>query len=278
MQNTDNLDNTAENTVATQSVDEKFDFTDVLAKLKEPFAENVVKERMFGRDRQGNPIFVNYVSWADVADRLDAICPDWSYSVTYDIKEMGGVFLFISKAFLTLNGITREGIGAYTIDAHHFTANFAETAIKSAEHDALKRAAVKFGVARYLYSEDVVFGNGKQPAVQPAKPQRNNPYNSTPPATQKSHHKAPQHFNNDERTNKVVEIEDLAAEAKIALNGKLLFALYDMPETVFAPVHEAAKQGRWKKFFALYYEFSRQQTAQSESEPDTIDDNDLEAF
>lgn len=257
---------------------EAVDFKNVLTKLKAPFPENVVKERMFGRDRQGNPIFVNYVSWADVADRLDEICPDWSYRVTYEIKEVAGVFMFIAKAFLTVNGITREGIGAYTVDAQHFSANFAETAIKSAEHDALKRAAVKFGVARYLYNEDGILGNGKPADAQPARPQRNNAYGHAPQASQNANNRAPQNFNNGERSDKVNEIEDLAARARIALNGKLLFALYDMPESTFAPVYEAARQGHWKKFFALYYEFTRQQTAQSELESDTIEEEDLVAF
>jgi hypothetical protein len=47
---------------------------------------------------------------------------------------------------LTIDGITREGIG--TGSAH------TEIGIKKAEHDALKRAAVKFGIARELYKKE----------------------------------------------------------------------------------------------------------------------------
>jgi hypothetical protein len=47
---------------------------------------------------------------------------------------------------ISINGVKREGIG--TGNAH------SEMGIKKAEHDALKRAAVKFGIARDLYKKE----------------------------------------------------------------------------------------------------------------------------
>ena len=47
---------------------------------------------------------------------------------------------------ITIDGVTREGIG--TGNAQN------EMGIKKAEHDALKRAAVKFGIARDLYKKE----------------------------------------------------------------------------------------------------------------------------
>jgi hypothetical protein len=47
---------------------------------------------------------------------------------------------------ITIDGITREGIGTGLADS--------EMGIKKAEHDALKRAAVKFGIARGLYHKE----------------------------------------------------------------------------------------------------------------------------
>ncbi|MEO6656590.1 MAG: Rad52/Rad22 family DNA repair protein, partial [Pyrinomonadaceae bacterium] len=47
---------------------------------------------------------------------------------------------------ITIDGITREGVGTGKA--------ISETGIKKAEHDALKRAAVKFGIARELYKRE----------------------------------------------------------------------------------------------------------------------------
>jgi hypothetical protein len=47
---------------------------------------------------------------------------------------------------ITIDGITREGIGTGMAQS--------EMGIKKAEHDALKRAAVKFGIARDLYRKE----------------------------------------------------------------------------------------------------------------------------
>nr|WP_281720996.1 Rad52/Rad22 family DNA repair protein [Nitrosomonas nitrosa] len=87
--------------------------------------------------------FVDYVEWQTVADLLDRLIPDWSHAMR-DIMQVGN-FVAVTVA-LTLNGVTREGVGTGAADS--------ETGIKKAEHDALKRAAVKFGIARDLYRDD----------------------------------------------------------------------------------------------------------------------------
>ena len=51
-----------------------------------------------------------------------------------------------TTAAITINGVTREGVGTGVMDS--------EMGIKKAEHDALKRAAVKFGIARELYKRE----------------------------------------------------------------------------------------------------------------------------
>jgi len=52
-----------------------------------------------------------------------------------------------SQFYGTISGVTREGVGTGLADS--------ETGIKKAEHDALKRAAVKFGVVRDCYWDDL---------------------------------------------------------------------------------------------------------------------------
>ncbi len=119
------------------------DFGRKLAALKMPVPTGQIKQREGWRDKQGNPHFVDYVEWHTVADILDEIAPKWSHSVR-DIREIGDI-LTVTVA-ITIDGITREGIGTGAVST--------ELGIKKAEHDALKRAAVKFGIARELYKKE----------------------------------------------------------------------------------------------------------------------------
>ena len=86
---------------------------------------------------------VDYVEWHTVADILDNAAPHWSHTVK-DIRQIGDI-MTVTVA-ITIDGVTREGIG--TGNANN------EMGIKKAEHDALKRAAVKFGIARELYHKE----------------------------------------------------------------------------------------------------------------------------
>jgi hypothetical protein len=118
-------------------------FASVLARLKQPLPESVVRQRVGWTDRSGREHEVDYVEWHVVADILDAVAPDWSHAVR-NIVQIGP--LVAVTASITISGVTREGIGTGE--------STDEKGIKKAEHDALKRAAVKFGVARELYRKD----------------------------------------------------------------------------------------------------------------------------
>lgn len=118
-------------------------FAQLLQELSAGIRKGDIKQREGWRDRNGQAHFVDYVEWHTVADLLDRLIPEWSHAVR-DIVQVGN-FVAVTVA-LTLNGITREGVGTGAADT--------ETGIKKAEHDALKRAAVKFGIARDLYRDD----------------------------------------------------------------------------------------------------------------------------
>lgn len=119
------------------------DFAHLLQQLSGGIRKSDIKQREGWRDRNGQAHFVEYVEWQTVADLLDRLIPNWSHAVR-DIIQVGNI-VAVTVA-LTLNGVTREGVGTGTADT--------ETGIKKAEHDALKRAAVKFGIARDLYRDD----------------------------------------------------------------------------------------------------------------------------
>ena len=115
-------------------------FQEVLAKLSEPIPGDLIKQREGWRGRNGETHFVDYIEWHTAADLLDRAAPGWSHAVRAVIPIGDLVAVTVS---ITIHGVTREGIGTGSAES--------ETGIKKAEHDALKRAAVKFGVARELY-------------------------------------------------------------------------------------------------------------------------------
>jgi hypothetical protein len=116
------------------------DFRDILRRLGEPIPEEFIRRREGWRGQNGEMRFVDYINWHTVADLLDEVAPDWSHSVRA-IVQIGE--LVAVTASITIQGVTREGIGTGPAKS--------EMGIKKAEHDALKRAAVKFGIARELY-------------------------------------------------------------------------------------------------------------------------------
>ncbi len=132
-------------------------FTNTLRTLKQHVDPNLVKTREGWRDRQGNTHMVEYIEWHTVADILDRVTPTWSHAVR-DITQIGDMVAVTCA--ITIDGVTREGVGTGTADS--------EMGIKKAEHDALKRAAVKFGIARELYQResDVI---EKEGAATPAQ-------------------------------------------------------------------------------------------------------------
>jgi hypothetical protein len=132
-------------------------FTNTLRALRQQVDPAVVKTREGWTDRSGNMHMVEYVEWHAVADILDRITPTWSHSVR-NVTQIGDMVAV--TAAITIDGVTREGVGTGTAES--------EMGIKKAEHDALKRAAVKFGIARELYQREteVIEKEGTTPQSQ----------------------------------------------------------------------------------------------------------------
>ena len=124
------------------AMSEEQGFESILAALSEPLPETVIRQRVGWRDSSGEERWVDYIDWHTAADILDQVCPDWSHEVR-EIAVIGD--LVAVTAAITIKGVTRCGVG---VDSA-----LDERGIKGAEHDALKRAAVKFGLARSLYSK-----------------------------------------------------------------------------------------------------------------------------
>jgi len=118
-------------------------FANLLRTLRQPIDPRLIKTREGWTDRQGNMRWVEYIEWHTAADILDRVALDWSHAVR-NITQVGDMVAV--TAAITIDGVTREGIGTGSAES--------EMGIKKAEHDALKRAAVKFGIARELYRRE----------------------------------------------------------------------------------------------------------------------------
>ena len=131
------------------------EFPQKLQQLRKDVDPNLVRQREGWRDRNGNVQMVDYVEWHTVADILDETAPSWSHTVK-DMRQIGEIFTV--TVAITIDGVTREGVGTGLAGS--------EMGIKKAEHDALKRAAVKFGIARDLYKKesDTIEREGSVPA------------------------------------------------------------------------------------------------------------------
>ena len=129
--------------VPEQPVNNVLDFGNTLRELRKNVDPDLVRQREGWRDRNGNVQMVDYVEWHTVADILDEKAPNWGHSIR-DIRQIGEI-MTVTVA-ITIDGVTREGIGTGSA--------LSDTGVKKAEHDALKRAAVKFGIARELYKRE----------------------------------------------------------------------------------------------------------------------------
>lgn len=118
----------------------------VMKALREPFDESLVeiKPQVVDRDN-GTALAVSYVDARAVAERLDsATGGDWEFRAEVVVSATDHVVI---KGTLTVCGVTREDFGEYTADNRSDMEMY-----KAAVSDALKRAAVQFGVGRDLYA------------------------------------------------------------------------------------------------------------------------------
>ena len=150
--NVDTKGRTGEATDAAQQEGNVLNFSTTLRELRKNVDRTLLRHREGWRDKNGNIKTIEYIEWHTVADILDEIAPNWAHTVK-DIRSIGD-FMTVTVA-ITIDGVTREGIGTGSARS--------EMGIKKAEHDALKRAAVKFGIARDLYKRefDAIYNPGK---------------------------------------------------------------------------------------------------------------------
>jgi hypothetical protein len=122
------------------------DYATTLAQLASKFPDEVVKKKP-GR---GNAPAMSYISHAIVTERLNKLAPDWSVRnvATHTYLDGQGVIHCAGVTLeMTIGGVSRvESGGPQRQDG--FT-----NEIKNAYSDALKRCAMRFGVALYIWDQ-----------------------------------------------------------------------------------------------------------------------------
>lgn len=121
--------------------------------LKRPFPPHKIQWRKVGRDKSGREKEVCYITARDVMDRLDQVVGPAGWRT--DHKEVLGRIV----CTIYLRGSDGEWIGKAD-GADDSTIE----AAKGGLSDALKRSAVQWGIARYLYHPSA-FDENKQPAI-----------------------------------------------------------------------------------------------------------------
>jgi hypothetical protein len=136
------------------------DWQGIGAALAAPFPAESVEWRPQGKTGPGKRVqLLPYIDARDVQDRLDTVVGvgGWSFALTPLSVDAGE--LRVALGTLTLHGVSKSDVG---------TASQWE-ASKGCASDALKRAAVQWGVARYLYALPPVWvtldGDGQVPSA-----------------------------------------------------------------------------------------------------------------
>lgn len=106
----------------------------------------------------------DYVSWSQVADRLDDTGEPWSFSIM-------GIGEDWVHGRLTIGERHYENIGY----AENASADWKKEALKDASSDSFKRCAALAGVARYLYDKDDSGAANRGPQPRQNAPQRTAP-------------------------------------------------------------------------------------------------------
>ena len=158
---------------------------EIAAALAAPFAPHEIKFRAGSVTQdKTRAMALAYIDARNVEDRLDEVVGTFAWSDQYEPMGVGNETVILCT--LTVLGVSKQGFGQLG-QAHGDM-----SAAKGAESDALKRAAVKFGIARYLYSLPKVWvtydAQSKQLKGRPDLPSWALPENwqtgTRPPATE----------------------------------------------------------------------------------------------
>ena len=116
--------------------------------LKAPFEPDEVEWRVQGKPTANNKVqLLAYIDARCVQDRLDSTVGAENWTFKWEPVAILNGAVTVAKGILTIHGVPKEDVG----DSGSIEPS------KSAVSDALKRAAVQWGVGRYLYELPAVW-------------------------------------------------------------------------------------------------------------------------
>lgn len=168
---------------STQPAESKFmevgrSVNDIIADLSKPIPANLLSQRKQGKTD------ITYISWYNATRLLDTYAPGWGYMI--ELHHIAGKVAAIATiSIISAEGIiTRQATGYEDEDKEGFGDPFSNS-----ESMALRRAAAKFGLGRYLYDKEhtrsaPVRPTAEQMVSQVAKPM---PHEPTPEGDRDEH-------------------------------------------------------------------------------------------
>lgn len=118
--------------------------TEILADLSKPIPNKYLATRKQGGTQ------LTYLPWHICCKLLDRCCPGWDYSISNIHTTSDRIFVTARLIIRAKEGdISREGTGTELLACGSYG-----DPSSNAESMALRRAAAKFGLARYLYEKD----------------------------------------------------------------------------------------------------------------------------
>jgi hypothetical protein len=147
------------------------------AELAKPFDLNELNWRVSAVSRDRKRALVQpHLDARAIMDRLDTVVGPGGWQDSYDVDNERAQ----AKCRLTILGIAKEDVG----EAAPAQGSAGQASIKSAVADALKRAAVKFGIGRYLTRVEATWvdydDESRRPLELPALPEWALPENPKP--------------------------------------------------------------------------------------------------
>ena len=130
--------------------------TKVFADLAKPFPASEVqwKVQVVSKDKR-RALVLAYLDARAVMDRLDSVVGPTGWSDSYEVYPADSSIdhqTVQAKCRLTILGISKEDVGERSMKGEQ-----SSSSVNAAVSDALKRAAVKFGIGRYLYRLESVW-------------------------------------------------------------------------------------------------------------------------
>lgn len=132
--------------------------TEILADLSKPIPGKYLAQRKQGGTQ------LTYLPWHTCCKLLDRCAPGWDYSISNIHTTSDRIFITARLTIRAAEGdISREATGTEVLKEEYFDKQSQTTKIRelaygdsssNAESMALRRAAAKYGLARYLYEKE----------------------------------------------------------------------------------------------------------------------------